>query len=97
MSKAYWITFYRAISSPAALAEYAKLAGPAIQAGGGRFLSRGNAVRAFEAGQQLRSVVIEFESVERAITTYDSPAYQAAAALLHGVAERDVRILEGVE
>ena len=41
MAKGYWITFYRSVSNPAALAEYAKLAGPAIQAGGGRMLSRG--------------------------------------------------------
>lgn len=97
MAKGYWITFYRAISNPVALAEYAKLAGPAIQAGGGRFLSRGTAVRALEAGVQQRSVVIEFESVERAITTYESPAYQVALKALMGAAERDVRILEGVD
>ncbi len=97
MAKGYWITFYRSISNPAALTEYAKLAGPAIQAGGGRFLSRGSATRAFEAGVPQRSVVIEFDSVEHAITTYEGPAYQAALKLLEGCAERDVRILEGVE
>ena len=41
MAKAYWVTTYRNISNPDALAEYAKLAAPAIQAGGGRFLVRG--------------------------------------------------------
>ena len=41
MAKAYWITTYRSISNPEALAAYAKLAGPAIQAAGGRFLARG--------------------------------------------------------
>ena len=41
MAKAYWIACYRSISNPAALADYAKLAGPAIIAGGGRFLARG--------------------------------------------------------
>ena len=48
MAKAYWIATY--FSNPEALAEYAKLAGPAITAGGGRFLARGNAVRAYEMG-----------------------------------------------
>jgi uncharacterized protein (DUF1330 family) len=38
MAKAYWVATYRNISNPDALAEYAKLAAPAIQAGGGRFL-----------------------------------------------------------
>jgi len=41
MAKAYWIACYRSISNPAALADYAKLAGPAITAGGGPTLSTG--------------------------------------------------------
>jgi len=95
MAKGYWIAFYRSVSNPEALAEYSKLAGPAIQAGGGRFLARGTAARAFEAGLIQRSVLIEFDSVEMAIAAYESPAYQAALRVLDGAAERDVRILEG--
>ena len=38
MPKAYWISCYRKISHPEKLAAYAKLAGPAIEQGGGRFL-----------------------------------------------------------
>jgi uncharacterized protein (DUF1330 family) len=96
MAKGYWITFYRSVSNPAALAEYAKLATPAIQAGGGRFLSRGTPAKTFEAGLNQRSVVIEFDSVEKAIMTFESPAYQAAVKVLGNAAERDVRILEAV-
>jgi uncharacterized protein (DUF1330 family) len=96
MAKGYWITFYRAVSNPVALAEYAKLAGPAIQAAGGRFLTRGTAVQAFEAGVKERSIVIEFDTVAKAIAAYESPAYQAARKILEGAVERDVRILEGV-
>lgn len=95
MAKGYWIAFYRSVSNPAALAEYAKLAGVAIQAGGGRFLVRGTPVRSFEAGLNQRTVVIEFDSVEDAITTYESSAYQAAVKLLQGAAERDVRVVAG--
>ena len=96
MAKGYWITFYRSVSNPAALAEYGKLAGPAIQAAGGRFLTRGVAVKAFEAGIKERSVVIEFDSPAKAIEAYESPAYQAAKKLLEGAVERDLRIVEGV-
>lgn len=95
MPKGYWITFYRAVSNPAALAAYAKLAGPAIAAGGGRFLVRGTPAKTYEAGLDQRSVVIEFESLERAIAAYESPAYQAAKKLLERSVERDVRILAG--
>jgi uncharacterized protein (DUF1330 family) len=72
------------------------LAGPAIQGGGGRFLGRGNPSKTYEAGKSLRTVVIEFDSVEQATETFESPAYQAACRVLDGAAERDIRIIEGV-
>ena len=95
MAKGYWITLYRSVSNNAALMEYAKLAGPAIAAGGGRFLVRGAPAKVFEQGISDRTVVIEFESVEKAISTYQSPAYQTALKALTGAAERDIRFVEG--
>jgi uncharacterized protein (DUF1330 family) len=96
MAKGYWICFYKSISNPAALTDYAKLAGPAIQAGGGRFLARGVPAKTYEAGKNQRTVVIEFDSVQRAITTFESDAYQAAIRVLGNAAERDIRIIEGI-
>ncbi len=96
MAKGYWVTFYRSVSDPNAVVEYAKLAGPAIQAGGGRFLARGGVVKTYENGMNLRTVVTEFDSVEKAIATFESPAYQAALKKLGGAADRDIRILEGL-
>jgi uncharacterized protein (DUF1330 family) len=96
MAKGYWIGFYHSISDPARLAEYAKVGAPAIIAGGGRFLARGVAAAAYEGGVQQRTVLIEFDSVEQATGTYNSPAYQAALKILEGAAVRDVRIVEGV-
>jgi uncharacterized protein (DUF1330 family) len=95
MAKGYWIAFYRSVSNPAALTEYAKLATPAIQAGGGRFIARGTPYRKYEAGLDQRTVVIEFDNVQSAVATYESPAYQAAVKVLGNAAERDLRILEG--
>lgn len=95
MPKGYWINMYRSVSNPDALAEYARLAGPAIQAGGGRFLVRGTPAKVAEQGIKERTVIIEFESLEKAIATYQSPAYQAALKPLKGAAERDVRFMEG--
>jgi uncharacterized protein (DUF1330 family) len=95
MSKVYWITFYREISDPAKLAAYAKLAGPSIERGGGRFLARGTPAHVYEAGQSERTVVIEFDSVEQAISVHDSPGYQEALAALADGAVRDVRIVSG--
>lgn len=94
MPKAYWIACYRSISDPEALAAYAKLAGPAIATGGGRFLARGTAAHAYEDGVRERTVLIEFSSVEQAVALHDSAEYQAALKLLGDGAVRDLRIVE---
>jgi uncharacterized protein (DUF1330 family) len=94
--KAYWITCYREVKDPSKLAAYAKLAAPALEAGGGRFLARGTAVQIYEAGIKDRTVLIEFPSIEQAIGAHDSAAYQAALAALDGGAVRDLRIVPGV-
>lgn len=96
MAVAYWIACYRAVSDPDKLAAYARLAGPAIEAGGGRFLARGKAARAYEDGIAERTVLIEFDSVEQAVAVHEGPAYQAALAALAGGALRDLRIVGGV-
>ncbi len=97
MPKAYWIATYRSISDPAALAEYAKLAGPAIQAAGGRFLARGMPAKVYESAVLQRAVLIEFDSVAKATEAHDSAAYQAALVALGDGADRDIRIIESVE
>lgn len=96
MAKAYWVVCYREIKDPAKLAAYAKLSGPAIEAGGGRILARGTAVKAYESGQLERTVLIEFDSVEHAVTVHESPAYQAALKALDDGAVRDMRVIGGV-
>lgn len=96
MAKGYWVSTYFSVSDPKALAEYAKLAGPAISAAGGRFLARGNAAKAYEKGLQERVVIIEFDSVEKAAAAHDGPGYQAALKVLGNAAQRDLRIVEGL-
>jgi uncharacterized protein (DUF1330 family) len=96
MAKAYWISCYREISDPGKLAAYAKLAGPAIEAGGGRILARGTAAKAYEDGKAERTVLIEFDSVEQAIATHESADYQIALKALAGGVVRDTRIVAGI-
>ena len=100
MAKGYWVSAYHAVHDPEKLAAYAKLAGPAIEAGGGKFLARGNAVKAYEQGSQQgilqRTVIVEFESVAKAIETHDGPGYQAALKALGDGVSRDLRVIEGV-
>jgi uncharacterized protein (DUF1330 family) len=97
MPKAYWVVSYRSISDPQKVAAYAKLAPAATAAFGARYVARGTAVAAHEAGLKERVVITEFPSLEKATAAYDSRAYQDALKELGDGAVRDVRIIEGVE
>ena len=97
MAKGYWVSVYHEIRDDERLADYAKLAGPAIRDAGGAFLARGVASKAYEAGIVQRVVVVEFPSVEAAETCHDSSAYQAALDVLGDAVTRDLRIVEGIE
>ena len=90
---AYWINFFTCISDPDRVAAYARMAGPAMQAAGGRFLARGEPAHTFEGGRACRTTVIEFDSVDAAVAAYHSPGYQAALRVLGDAAERDLRII----
>lgn len=96
MTKAYWVTTYRAMNDAEKVAAYAKLAGPALTSAGGRFIARGEPSAVYELGLKQRTVVLEFESVEQAVAAHDSPAYQEALAVLGDGADRDIRIVGGV-
>jgi len=97
MAKAYWVATYRSIRDPAAFAGYGKLAGPALEAAGGRVLARKTPAQVYESGLDQRVVLIEFASVAQAVAAHDSPAYQQALRALGNGAERDIRIVAGVE
>ncbi len=97
MPKAYLVTTYRSITDADKLAAYAKLAAPAIAAAGGRFLVRGTPARVMENGVKERTVVVEFGTLAAALGFYEDPAYQAAMQALDGGADRDMRIVEGLD
>jgi uncharacterized protein (DUF1330 family) len=52
--------------------------------------------KTYEAGLNQRTVIIEFDSVAKALAAHDSAPYQAALSALGSTAKRDVRIVEGV-
>jgi uncharacterized protein (DUF1330 family) len=96
MAKGYFVSVYRAILDQAKFAEYGKLARTALEAAGGKFLTRGAAVAAYENGLKERVVIVEFESAEKAIAAHESAAYQEALRVLGRAADRDIRIVEGM-
>jgi uncharacterized protein (DUF1330 family) len=97
MPKGYWVTIYRKINDPEKLAAYAELAPKATAPFGGKYLARGTAANAYEAGLKERIVISEFPSIERARAAYESEGYKHALNALGDGAERDVRIVAGLE
>jgi uncharacterized protein (DUF1330 family) len=96
MGKGYIVVTYRKIKDPAKWEAYAKLAAPAVQKAGGRFIVRGLPSRVHELGMKERVVIVEFDNVHKAMAAHDTPDYQEALKALGDGAERDFRIVEGV-
>ena len=97
MKKAYWVAAYREIRDQQKLAAYLKLAGPAIDAAGGRFLARGVAAQVYESGIKDRITIIEFDSLEAAMELHSGSAYQSALQALEHDVVRYPRFVEAVE
>lgn len=96
MKKGYWIVAYRSISDESSVKAYGALAVPAVESFGGRFLTRSiSQVQPHETGLPLRTVVVEFDSYDIALTARKSEAYKKALQALGSGAERDFRIVEG--
>jgi len=98
MSRAYWVICHRSTRSLDKFAAFTKLAFPAIQAAGGRFLARTSTpARVYERGLIERTVLIEFEGLATALAAYHTPSYKEALRALGDGAERDLRIVEGID
>jgi uncharacterized protein (DUF1330 family) len=97
MKKGYWVVAYQSISDESAVKAYATLARPALESFGARLLTSSTSqIRAHEAGLQLRTILVEFDSYEIALAAHESEGYQKALQALGSGAERDFRIVEGV-
>jgi len=96
MKKGYWVVAYRSISDESAVKAYGALALPAVESFGGRFLTRSTSqIQVQEAGLQLRTILVEFDSYDIALAAHESEAYRQALEALGSGAERDFRIVEG--
>lgn len=92
---AYWIGHVE-VTDPEAYGKYAELAGPAIEAHGGRFLARAGRYVQFEGNDRARNVVVEFPTLEKAVECYHSDAYSAARSHAENASVRDLMVVEGI-
>ena len=85
------------VRDPARYEEYKRLASPTVAAYGGRYMVRGGAVEVREGGwSPARLVILEFPSLERARSWWDSPEYAPAKAVRQSCADTQLIITEGV-
>ena len=66
MKKGYMISAHRSKADPQKRSAYIQLALPAIEKGGGKILASTNDIVAKENGVKEQTVLIEFESLEKA-------------------------------
>jgi uncharacterized protein (DUF1330 family) len=96
MPKAYVIVDIN-VTDPVQYEQYRALAGPAVEAGGGRFIVRGGATEVLEGDRvPNRIVVLEFPNMDAARAWYDSPQYAEAKAAREGAATGSFIAVEGV-
>ena len=95
MPKGYFLSAHRSPANPQKREAYLQLAGSAMLKAGGETLASTNKVEAHENGASEQTVLIEFESLDKAIAAYYSEDYQKALEALDGGADRDIRIFEG--
>ena len=95
--KGYLVSAYRSIKNHRQARGLCQARRPGVREIRRAYLARDDAAQAYEAGIKQRIVIVEFESVAKAVEAHDSPEYQAALKVFDGCAERDLRIVEGLE
>ena len=78
--------------------KYTDIAGPALILAGAKILSRGGKIKNLEGSKMNRIVVIEFTSMEKAESFYNSKEYKKGLKFLKSnVANRLLNIAEGTD
>jgi uncharacterized protein (DUF1330 family) len=92
--KGYWIVLANVLDM-ARFGTYTAVAGPLLASFGGRVLARGTVTTVAEGSAAGRPYLVEFPSYEVAQACFNSPGYQEAIKLRHGIAKFDILITEG--
>lgn len=86
------------VLDPVKYETYRKLAPPTVAAYGGRYLARGGKTLVPEGDwNPKRLVILQFESMDRAVEWLNSPEYSAVKHLRIEATHSNVVIVEGVD
>jgi uncharacterized protein (DUF1330 family) len=96
MAKGYWVAHVDIDDMETCGDSIAGNASPLAEYGG-RFVVRGGQRQVREGAARARTVVIEFDSYEKALACYDSIGYQAAKDIRDPVSTGDLVIIEGYD
>src|SRR5258708_8576558 len=94
MAKGYFVVTYRKITNQEKWQAYAKLAVPAIQKSGGRFIVRAMPSAIHEKGMKERVVIVEFDNVHQAMAAHASADYNNPPQALRHCAPPAFRLLQ---
>ena len=94
MAKVIQVVVNKSIIDPEKLAAYAELDRPAMEKAGAKFIARGAPFAVKENGEVVRTIVIEWESMEAAENGYNSQDYQNALKALDNGVKRAFMYLE---
>jgi uncharacterized protein (DUF1330 family) len=84
------------VQDPVGYEEYKKLAGPTVQARGGKYIVRGGKTEVLEGDwQPKRIVVLEFESMARAKEWLNCEEYREPRKMRHATAKTNMILVEG--
>jgi uncharacterized protein (DUF1330 family) len=84
------------VSDPAAFEEYRKLVPATIAKFGGEYLVRGGKQEQLEGSNNPRTVVLHFESFDKAREWYHSSDYEKPKAMRQAASKGNVVLVEGV-
>ena len=85
------------VTDPDGYEEYKKLAAPAVEQYGGKYIARGGRTETLEGDwSPPRLVILQFDSIEQATTWLNSPEYTAAKRIRHKTAVSQMVVVDGV-
>jgi uncharacterized protein (DUF1330 family) len=96
MPKGYWIA-HVTVKDPERYKDYFAANAAVFKKWKANFVVRGGRHETRKGPEYQRHVVLEFDSFETAKACYDSPEYQAAAAIRDAAADVMVLVVEGYD
>tara|TARA_B100001094_G_C18177734_1_gene798880 strand:+ start:2269 stop:2556 length:288 start_codon:yes stop_codon:yes gene_type:complete len=95
MNKGYWVV-RGCVHDKNEYSKYIEVASGIIHEFNGRFLVRGGEQTEYEERGYNRTVIVEFNSYDDALSCYNSDKYQSALEIVERSATRLVSVVKGV-